>query len=143
MVNIKKTRDSNGGIIHHGVSAVIRRNGKYLLIDRAIKPFGYGCISGHMYEEEEAVDALVREVREEAGLKVISQELIFKGKLKSRGCSYGKIPHYCYIFECEVEGEPNRNPREVKSIGWYSEDEIKNLKLEPLWRFYFRKMKII
>ncbi len=143
MVKIKEEKSSNGEIVHYGISAVIEKDGKYLLIDRAVEPFGYGCISGHINEGEEAEDALIREVEEEAGLKVINQELIFRGKLKSRGCSYGKIPHYCYIFKCSVNGKINSNPKEVKSIGWYSQDEIKNLKLEPLWKFYFRKMKVI
>lgn len=144
MTKIKESRDSKGEILHYGIGAVIENEkGEYLLIDRAVEPFGFGCISGHINEGEEAIDALKREVKEEAGLDVVNYKLIYGRKLRTRGCSYGKIPHYCFIFKCDVGGKINGNPKEVKSINWYSKEEIKNLKLEPLWKFFFKKEKVI
>ncbi len=143
MARIKETMSSNGQIIHYGVGAVIERDGEYLLIDRAIEPSGHGCISGHINEGESPEEALIREVKEEAGLKVTDYELILERKIKNRGCSRGRIPHYCYIFKCEVNGDIRKNPEEVKSIRWYSKEDIKKLKLEPLWKFFFKKIGII
>ncbi len=143
MAKIKETISSNGSVIHCGVGAVIEKNNKYLLIDRAITPFGFGCICGHINEGENPEKALIREIKEELGLNVSNYKLVLERELKNRGCSIGRIPHYCYIFECEVNGEININQKEVKSAGWYSKEEIKKLNLEPLWKFYFKKIKVI
>ncbi len=140
---IKEGRSSDGRIIHYGVGAFIEKDGKYLIINRAVKPWGYGCISEHINEGESAEEAVMRGVFEEAGLNVISSELILERMINSRECSNGKFPHYCYIFRCAVEGEIKSNPKEVKSIDWYSKEDIKKLKLEPFWKFFFKKMNII
>ena len=58
-------------------------------------------------------------------------------------CSKGVGAHYWYLFECSVSGEMERNEQETKSAGWYRKDEIKTLKLEPVWEYWFKKLNII
>ena len=142
MAKVKATLDSSGKIIHYGVAAVIRNDkGKYLIIDRAIEPYGHGCISGHINEGEGPEEALIREVREESGLEVIDHKLILEKKIKGRKCFLDDVDHYCHIFECKVDGKIKHDPREVKSIEWYGKEDIKRLKLEPLWKIFFKTMK--
>ena len=144
MVKIKESISPNGEVVHYGVGAVIERDGKYLLIERALKPEGFGGISEHINEGESPEQALVRGVEEEAGLKVVNYKLIYETDVKSdRSCGKGKIKHHCYVYDCEIEGEIEGNPREVKSVGWYGKEQIKNLDLESLWKVFFKKMKII
>lgn len=133
----------DGKTFHYSVGALVRRDGKYLLIDRAIEPFGFAAVAGHLDDDETPERALAREVEEEVGLKITAQKLIFEEFVDWNWCSKGITGHYWYLFDCEVSGEIKQNYRETKSVGWYSQDEIKTLKLEPVWDYWFKKLKII
>ncbi|MEK6844468.1 MAG: NUDIX domain-containing protein [Nanoarchaeota archaeon] len=143
MERVKKI-EINGRIVHYGVGAIIKKDGKYLLIDRAEKPYGFACITGHVRKGERPEEALAREVKEEVNLEVLSYELMFERMIQNRECQSGKVLHHTYIFDASVKNNGKIKPNdEVKSVDWYSPEEIKYLKLEPLWRFFFKKMKVI
>ena len=143
MERVKKL-EINGRIVHYGVGAVIKKDGKYLLIDRAEEPYGFACITGHLRRGESPEDALAREVKEEVNLEVLSYKLMFERMINNRECKSGKALHYCYIFEACVKSNGKIEPNdEVKSADWYFEKDIKNLKLEPLWKFFFKKIGVI
>lgn len=129
--------------MHFTSSAIIRRDGKILMIDRKIFPFGFACLAGHIEEGESPEEALVREVEEESGLKVKSFKKVLEEEVDGNVCSRGVSVHYWHVFECECEGEPILFPLEEKSIGWYSPEEIKLLTLEPIWKYWLEKMGII
>jgi len=133
--------------MHYATGAVIKRSGKYLLIDRAIPPFGFACPAGHIDEGETPKQALVREVEEEVGLKIEKFEKISEEELNWNRCSLGTDTHYWYLFSCEVSGEVKRSRGETKSAGWFSVEEIKKLKsekkLEPVWEYWFEKIGVI
>ncbi len=129
--------------MHYSVGALIKEKDKYLLIDRKKPPLGFAGIAGHIDQGENAIEALKREVREESGLKIKNCKLLFKEGLNWNWCSKGAKTHYWYLFECEAEGKPRLDKSEAKSIQWYTRDEIKKLKLEPVWRYWFKKLKII
>lgn len=139
-----KTRNhTDKKTMHYSVGALIRRDNKLLLIDRAIEPFGCACIAGHVDEGEDVVTALQREVFEESGLTVTKHRLIAEEELDWNWCSKGVRSHYWYVFECEVAGTLTQNKRETRSIGWYTEDEIQKLQLEPVWKYWFEKLHIL
>jgi len=141
MPKIGKSKD--GKEMHYAVGALIQRNGKYLLIDRVNPPFGFAGIAGHVDEGESKEQALVREVKEESDLKVEDHKLIFEEELNWNRCSRGIGIHYWYLFECETSGEVKGNIAEAKSIGWYALSEVKKLKLEPVWAYWFKKLNKI
>jgi 8-oxo-dGTP pyrophosphatase MutT (NUDIX family) len=136
-------KSKNGKPMHYSVGALIEKDGKYLLIDRAIPPFGFAGIAGHIDEGEDKIQALIREVEEESRLKVEEWELIFEEELDWNWCSKGVGVHYWYLFKCKISGETQASDLEVKSIGWHSVDEIKQLNLEPVWEYWFKKLKMI
>ena len=70
----------NGEPMHYSAGALIKRDKKYLLIDRAKPPLGLAGVAGHIDEGETPVQALVREVFEESGLVVVKNKLIFQKK---------------------------------------------------------------
>lgn len=128
----------DGVIEHYSVGALIERGNEYLLIDRAKVPFGYGCVSGHVDEDETPEQALVREVLEEVGLGIESYELLFEDIEESGHCSRGSPLHHWSVYKCTISGEPKTSD-EVKSVGWYNKDEIGMLSLEPAWERFFRE----
>lgn len=134
---------SEGKPMHYSVGAIIKRNQKYLLIDRKNPPFGFAGLAGHIDEGESPEEALVREVKEESNLLVESYKLLFEEELDWNWCKEGVKIHYWYLFQCGTEGKVCIDRKEEKSIGWYSKEEIKHLSLEKVWRYWFKKLKIV
>ncbi len=139
----KQGLTKHGNPMHYSVGALIKKDGKYLLIDRAIEPYGFAGPAGHVDQGESEIEALVREVREETGLHVESHNLLFEEELEWNRCSKGIDAHHWYLYQCTVSGEIERNERETKSIGWYAPEQIKELKLEPVWQYWLKKLKVI
>lgn len=133
----------DGKVRHYSVGALIVLNDKYLLIERAIPPFGFAGVAGHIDEGETPEQALRHEVEEEVGLKITGSKLIFEEMIDWNWCNDGVTGHYWYVYQCSVEGDIKRNYRETKSAEWYSKERIKDLKLEPVWEYWFKKLKII
>lgn len=133
---------SNGNILHYSVGAIIKQNGKYLLIDRVKPPLGFAGVAGHVDDGESPNEALIREVMEESGLKVQNFKLLFEEEILWNACGSG-LSHYWWLYECDTTRNIVWNEKETKSINWYTKEEIKSLTLEPVWEYWFKKLKII
>lgn len=133
--------------MHYSVGAIIKQDDKYLIIDRVKEPLGFACLAGHIDEGETEIIALKREVPEESGYTIISYKLIDEEELDWNTCHRGIDIHYWYVYEVQVKGEIKQNIKESKSIDWYTIEQIKELnkqdKLEPVWKYWFEKLKII
>lgn len=140
---VAKQTIRNGRMIHYSVGALIKQNDKYLIIYRAIPPICFAGIAGHIDEGEEPLVAIKREVSEESGLEVKNCQLLFEEMVDSNWCSKGVVGHYWYLYHCEVGGIIKQNFIETKSIGWYSIEEIKNMELESVWKYWFEKLKLL
>ena len=138
-----KSEIHNNKPIHFSVGAIIVKDDKYLLIDRVQPPLGFAGVAGHIDEGEDAERAIRREVEEESGLKIKNLELLFEEYLDWNWCSKKINGHHWYLFRCEFDGDLKLNKEETKSIGWYSVEEIKKMILEPVWEYWFKKLKII
>lgn len=139
----KQTQNSKGEPMHFSVGAVIEVDGKYLLIDRDMEPFGFASLAGHIDEGETPEETLFRKVFEESGLKVKRRSLLFEEEVGWNWCRVGIQSHYWYVYMCEVEGEVRNNVEASRSIGWYAPDEIRKLKMEPVWKYWFEKMGVL
>lgn len=128
---------------HQSVGAIIESRGKYLLIDRQKFPFGYAGIAGHIKREETPRKALAREIKEESNLKLKKAKLLIHEFVEWNICSKGIRGHDWYVYKCECQGKAVRNPKEAKTLGWYDVKEVKSLKLEKVWHYWFKKLKII
>jgi len=139
----KESRSKIGQPMHFSVGALIKKEGRYLLVDRVQPPLGFAGLAGHVDEGEESIEAIKREIEEESGLKVRECRLLFEEELGWNWCARGMTTHYWYLYKCEVFGEIKQNKRETKSIGWYLPAQIKQLRLEPVWEYWFKKLKIL
>ena len=141
--DLQESISSTNQPMHFSVGALIRRNGNFLLIDRKKPPKGLAGLAGHIDEGEAPEEAVAREVLEESGLTVTSSRLLDEEELTWNRCSKGVSVHYWYLFECDVEGHIRLEESEATSIGWYPQDLLAELPLEPAWRYWFLKLKLI
>jgi ADP-ribose pyrophosphatase YjhB (NUDIX family) len=99
-----------------GVHALIERGGEVLLGRRAFEP-GAGCWGlpgGFLEEDEELLDGLRREVREETGLDVEPGDL-FGSWLQP----HGERTVLCLIFRARVSGGEEKAADDVTELGWF------------------------
>lgn len=129
--------------MHYSVGAIIKREGKILLIDRATPPYGFACVAGHIDEGEDKAQALRREILEESGLELEEHQLVAEEERDGNWCGRGIQSHYWYVFECQISGRIKAQKSEVRSIGWYRPEEIRQLTLEPVWLYWLTKLSII
>jgi ADP-ribose pyrophosphatase YjhB (NUDIX family) len=141
-MGVLKIAYSPKGIVHFSVGAIIKKEEKFLLIERAVPPEGFACPAGHIEMNETPEQALIREIKEETSLVILGCNLLFEETLYNNWCKKGVTNHHWYIFECNTSGLERKN-KESKSIGWFSQKEIKTLNLEPTWQHFFKKMNII
>lgn len=143
MLTPKEAKSKDGATLHYSVGALIKVGGRYLLIERAMPPFGFAGIVGHINQGETEIEALKREVKKVSGLKVERCRLVFEEDIIWSKCASGFLGHHWLLFECLVSGEIKQNYKESKLIGWYKKEDIEKLKLEPTWEYWFRKLGII
>lgn len=125
------------------VGAIIKRGKKILLLDRALFPFGWAGPAGHIDGDETLEEAVIREVKEETDLKVKKLRLLLHRERVLNKCHHGTNFHDWWVFQCQCEGKLKINKKETKTYNWFLPKEIKRLKLEPIWKRWFKELKII
>ena len=139
---------------HFTASALVFHNGKVLLAEHK-KMGSWLFLGGHIEANETPEEAVRREVKEEAGIDVS-----FVNKIDcSLGDERASVLHKPFEILCETIDIPNDkhyhidliylcktdtdkikiNERESKNIGWFSQQEIKNLNLFPNFRNLLKK----
>jgi ADP-ribose pyrophosphatase YjhB (NUDIX family) len=128
--------------MHRSVAAVIRKDGKILMIDRVNFPFGWACPSGHIEENEDPEEALKREVNEEVAINVKKYKLILHEFIEWNECKRGVRGHDFFVYEVtEWEGDEKIN-FESKGMKWIGKDEIGGIKLEEVWEYFIKKLNL-
>ncbi len=132
---------------HFSVGAVIRKNKNILIINRNLYPPGYAGIAGHVNKGETPEHALIREVKEETNYDITKKMLLFHEIIDGNECRTGTTVHEWYLYECKVKGKLKMLRREEKSINYMNVKQINKLykrkKLEPVWEYWFKKLKVI
>ena len=101
------------------VGAVICKNNKFLLLERAPSDFMGGVVeipSGTVEDEELLLTALAREVEEETGL-LVTAVLEYLGSFDYRSSSGKKTRHFNFFVEVE-KGEIKLDPAEHQAYYW-------------------------
>jgi len=127
--------------MHISVGIIIKDDsGKILMIDRKVYPYGWGCPAGHADKEETPEMAIKREAKEEVGLKIKDVKLLYEEYIPWNECVKGERGHYWYVYTAlDWKGKEIRNKREVKDLQWIPLHQIKNLNLEPIWKYWLEK----
>ena len=107
-----------------GAVAVVVRDGRMLVIRRArtvVAPLVYCFPGGGIEGDESEEEALVRELREEVGLKLRPVRRLWT-------CvTAWKVELAWWLGQIEPDATPVANPQEVDSIHWFSPDDMARL----------------
>lgn len=142
MGTLKAGRSDEGKVIHYAVAALVRTDDRYLLLERRNPHRVFSAIAGHVEEGEDELSAILREVKEESGLTVKKHKLLFNYTVRGLLCPHGVDLHELALFECEVEGTLKNNDSESHSIGWYSQEQIQTLPLDPAAKHILERLGI-
>lgn len=124
----KKIHERN--LLHWEVAILVVNDlGQTLLQKRSVNkksnPNKWGACSGHVDAGENPVNAAIRELDEELGLKCQIDDLhVLKEKEVNMNTSNSAIRNYYYIFSNKKEDEFIIQSEELSEVKWYSIDEI-------------------
>lgn len=123
------------------VGCIIEKDNKILLALRNNEPFkDYWCLpGGHIDFGEAPEEAVKREVKEETNLDVRPKFLDYYNEFYEDYDWHAVV----LIFYAKAEEEAKKDEKEVKEIGWFTEEQIFNLKLafehKKVLEDYFKK----
>jgi 8-oxo-dGTP diphosphatase len=104
--------------------------GRLLLIQRGKEP-ALGCWSvpgGRVEPGETLVEAVLREVREEAGIEVVGEDLV---GVVERAAPDGSV-YVIYDFACTPAGPLDvLAGDDADDAGWFTADEVRRLECSP------------
>jgi ADP-ribose pyrophosphatase YjhB (NUDIX family) len=127
----------DGELIHEATGAIIRREAgasrQTLLFLRQKYPFQYTIPAGHVEVGRAPEAEMRREVHEETGLIVRGATRLWPGEtlLLKDPCRRGADFHRWHVFEVVTEGFP-RLSDEGRVLGWYTDDELRDLAARDL-----------
>lgn len=110
------------------VYLVLRKDNQVLMLCRANTGYydgAYSLISGHLDGGESARAALVREAKEEAGIEVLIDDLVFRHAV-NRPSKEGGTERVDFFFECGSwkGGIVNAEPHKCDDLSWFSIDNL-------------------
>lgn len=120
------------------VALIKNEEGKFLFIKPSnYKDFGeyqeaWYPPTGHVKEEESIEECLIREVKEELNLDIKPIKLIREWEQDVPG-------EHAFWWECEIVGGDIVKSHEILDYGYFSDEEIKELKLWPATARFFKK----
>ncbi len=119
--------------IHVTVAAIIRRNNQYLLVKErsSADEIVYNQPAGHVELRESLLDAVSREVKEEAGLDFIPTQLIGT-YLLSPAINGKTYLRFCFIGDVPDDQEPSPQDPDILANEWFSLQEIADMPLKKL-----------
>lgn len=122
------------------VSALVEKDGKYLLVKEFIKSRNgvYWLTPGGGVEYGERVeDALKREVKEETGIEIESGDLFSVKDL----IVPNKVHSICMYFLAKAIGGSLKREDQSYDVGFYTIEEMKNMKITPFTRELFSQLE--
>ncbi len=111
--------------IHVTVAAIIKRNGRYLLVkERASSgDIVFNQPAGHVELRESLPEAIIREVKEETGLDYTPTGLI--GTYLLSPAANGKTYlRFCFVGDVPKNQPPSPQDPDILENGWFSLEEI-------------------
>jgi ADP-ribose pyrophosphatase YjhB (NUDIX family) len=105
---------------HTSVGVIVINDGKALLMEGRLPPYGVIIPAGHMDQDINPVSAALRELKEETGLHTTATKmiLIFTG-LVNNNCGRGGSYHHWHLYiTYSPHGELKLCTRETQGYNW-------------------------
>lgn len=124
-------------ILHDTVIAVVKRNNKILMIQRAHKPMKgiWDIPGGHVDKRESIRGAAMREIKEEVGDVELGRRPIFSF---IHDVNVGH-KHKCHVFPGKPSGKI-RASSDAKQVRWLTLNEIKKKDITQYAAFILNKI---
>ncbi len=131
--------------MHQSVGVLIKNEkSEILMLSRKNYPYGWACPAGHIDQGEGPEEAAHREVREETEIILKEIHKLFQEFIPWNECSQGVKGHYWHVYQAKSWlGEIKEKDKEADVIKWVKQGELKKLKLEPVWQYWFQKLNIL
>ena len=98
------------------IAIILNESGEVLLLDHVLRPAsGWGIPGGFLNHNEQPVEALRRELREETGIELNAIKLLNARTLNR---------HIEILFRAEANGAAEVKTREINSLGWFDIDKM-------------------
>ena len=129
-------------------AAIIEKDGKLLF---GQKPKGVGpypdtwhLLGGAIkLGEESVIDALKREIKEEAGMEICDIERVSFNEDYEKN-KHGELIHYIFlVFKAKHKSGEARASDDVTELKWFSKENLKNVKLTRTSIKLFKELNFI
>lgn len=117
-----------------GAIAVVRHEGRFLLVKRAKQPNAgtWGFPGGHVELGETALTAAERELREETGVVGTAHRYLTNVDVIVRNADGSVLFHYLLAaVECHYESGTPVAADDAADAGWFAPQEITSLRQSP------------
>jgi ADP-ribose pyrophosphatase YjhB (NUDIX family) len=116
-----------------GVGALVYRNNAALVVERGIPPVGLWTIpSGFVEQDDNIHTAIIRELKEETGLDVIAQGVVFL----RNAINEDENSMYCvFLCEADAEQEPVPDGIEATQARFVAPEEFDSINLSLFSRW--------
>jgi len=117
-----------------GVGALVFRSKSVLLVERNTPPYGIWTLpSGHQEENETLEAAVLREVWEETGMRILSRGIVFLRNMME----HNAIDIYCvFLCDSDLQEEPIVNDNESTAAQFVPLIGFDELNIEPDSRWF-------
>lgn len=129
------------------MGALVRRGDKYLVLYRASFPPGLAFVAGHLDLDEEPGQALLRELKEEAGINGENPKLLLHTTIDNP-CKRGYASHEWWVYEVLATEEPRlMEPDKHSFVRFMGSDEIRAYAdrgdIDPAWKTLLLQLHIL
>jgi len=121
----------------HVSAAVIRDADGRLLLVRKSGTTAFMQPGGKPEQGEDAATTLVREVREELGLRLDAGDLEPLGSFAAAAANEPGFEVVAEVFAADIHGQTPVASAEIAELRWVGPDEVDELEVAPLAREYF------
>lgn len=116
---------------------IVNGEGEFLIFLRRLYPLGWTLPAGHVDRGETPIDAVRREVFEEAGLSIAQFKQLTSEPLRGDSCRRGSDDHLWHLFLGRVDGRPDVTlDHEGIESRWVRPESAKELNLTLATRHF-------
>ncbi len=119
---------------------IFNKDGKALFFQRIIYPFALTIPSGHLDIDEDPSTAAIRELEEEAGIKINAVNLFTEEDICGDKCRRGADIHKWHLYTARLDnvGDVKINDEGVQPV-WFSLEEASQKDLTYPVRYFIEK----